>query len=310
MDQIQESKNSSYKTLDELFTLNQPIVMALPAGVKLVEEFRLNCAEIDSLAAKQGVDKSGLADSKDQKREAAIVAGIDVAKRIVAFATIDENPTLSKEAKLSEAELRKMADTKVAPKLTAVLTLARAHAAKLIDYGVTDEMLTRLDNFIAAYSAALPKPKLSIDETKQVTAKLDVVFKKNDLVLRKMDALAELVKDSNPEYYKSYKNLRRVVVTGKGSLAMKGLVKDAATGEGIPNVDILITATEGGNRKGGTDIARIVKRTANKGSFKLKTLPEGTYSLEASKLGYEKQLITVDVVSGELCNVVVALLRK
>ena len=307
MNKIQESKNSSYKTLDGLFTLNQATIMALPAGVKLVDEFRINLAEIDSLVAKQGVDKSGLADSKEQKREAAIVAGLDVAKRIVAFATIDENPTLLKEAKLGETELRKMADTKLAPKLTALVALGTAHAAKLVDYGVTEEVLARLSNFIAAYAAAMPKPKLGIDETKQITTKLDGIFKKNDVILRKIDALAELEKTGNPEFYKSYKNLRKVVVTGKGSLAMKGLVKDATTGEGIPNVDVLISLAEGGKVIGGTDIARIVKRTATKGSFNIKTLPSGTYSLGISKLGYLTQTLTVDVVDGELCNVVVVL---
>ncbi|MEI8047083.1 MAG: carboxypeptidase-like regulatory domain-containing protein [Bacteroidota bacterium] len=310
MNQRQESKNSTYKTLDELFTTNNATVTALPGAEGLVGEFRANCTEIDSLIARQGVDKSGLADTKEMKREAAIVAGLDVAKRIVAYATIEENPTLIKEAKLSESELRKLADTKLAPKLMAVVTLATTHAAKLVDYGVTAEVTAKLNDAIMAYAAAVPQPKLGIDETKQITAALEGFFKKNDLILRKMDALVELEKASTPVFYQSYKNLRKVVVTGKGSLAMKGLVKNAATGQGIPNVDIMIELADDGRIKAGSELVKIVRRTAGKGNFILKSLPEGAYNLTISKLGYVTQVKTVNVVDGELFNLLVDLVSE
>ncbi|MEI8046738.1 MAG: carboxypeptidase regulatory-like domain-containing protein [Bacteroidota bacterium] len=310
MNQLQESKNSTYKTLDELFTANSATVTALPGGDRHVCEFRENCTEIVSLAARQGVDKSGLADTKEIKREAAIVAGLDMAKRIVAYATIEESPTLIKEAKVTETELRRLADTKLAPKLMAVVTLATTHAANLVDYGVTAELTTKLGDAITAYAAAVPQPKLGIDETKQVTAALEGFFKKNDLILHKMDALVELEKVGTPVFFQSYKNLRKVVVTGKGTLALKGLVKDAATGEGIPNADVLIILADDGRIKTGSELAKLMKRTAAKGNFTLKTLPEGNYKLTISKLGYVTQVKTINVVDGELCNVVVDLVSE
>ncbi|MFZ4549385.1 MAG: carboxypeptidase-like regulatory domain-containing protein, partial [Bacteroidales bacterium] len=160
------------------------------------------------------------------------------------------------------------------------------------------------------YAAAVPQPKLGIDETKQITAALEGFFKKNDLILRKMDALVELEKASTPVFYQSYKNLRKVVVTGKGSLALKGLVKNATTGEGIPKVDVLIDLADDGRLKADTELHKNVKRTAAKGIFTLKSLPEGTYNLTIRKLGYATQVKTINVVDGELCNVVVDLVSE
>jgi hypothetical protein len=53
-----------------------------------------------------------------------------------------------------------------------------------------------------------------------------------------------------------------------------------------------------------------VKRTATKGSYTIKTLPSGTYSLGISKLGYHVQTLMVDLVDGELCNVVAELISN
>lgn len=313
MNQLQESKNSSYKTLDELFTTNATVLATLPATVKIIGDFRANCLEIDSLIARQGVNRSGLKNNKEILRDAAIVAGLDVAKRITAYATVEENAILLKEAKLTETELRRLADTKIAPKLTAVVTLANANAAKLAEYGVTAAVITKLSEAIQAYATAVPQPKMGIDETKQVTNKLDECIKSNDALLRKMDALVELEKAGNPVFYNSYKNLRKVVVLGKGSLALKGLIRDAVTGKGIPKVDVLIEPS--GERSkalmaAGADLSKNVKRTAPKGNFMLKTLPEGEYTFTISKPGYAPQVKTVNVIAGELCNVVVELVSN
>ena len=122
----------------------------------------------------------------------------------------------------------------------AVLTLADTYAEQLAEYGVTAEVTANLGNAINMYALAVPKPKLGIDEIKQITSDLNVKFKTNNALLRKMDALVELEKASNPNFYNSYKNLRKIVIFGRGSLAMKGLVKDADTGNGIHKVELLI----------------------------------------------------------------------
>ena len=51
----------------------------------------------------------------------------------------------------------------------------------------------------------------------------------------------------------------------------------------------------------------IVKKTAAKGKFNIKSMPEGTYTVTITKPGYKDQVVTVSVVSGELAKLDVIL---
>jgi hypothetical protein len=312
MDKIQENKNSNFQGLGEFFNINELIVTQLPVGGVLLGEFRANCNSINDLASRQLVNRSGLRDNKEMLRDANIVACLDIASRIFAFATMQENATLIKEAKYNESELRKMADTRLVAKITALIALAEKHAPELVVYGVTATSIANLVAANEAYATAIPQPKLGIDENKQITSELNRYIKANDAILRKMDALAELQKASNPVYYASYRNLRKVVQFGKGSLAMTGSVLDADTQEGIQKVKIGIEMAneDGKTPKAGSELMKNVKFTSPKGNFDIRTMPEGRYLLTVSKLGYITQVMSVNVVAGEMCRVVVNLVKE
>lgn len=44
----------------------------------------------------------------------------------------------------------------------------------------------------------------------------------------------------------------------------------------------------------------LTKRTADKGGFNIKSLPEGIYSVNVKKNGYKPQVLTLAVNDGEL----------
>lgn len=222
MTQQQENKNSSYKMLKELFDRNESTTAELPSFANLVVNFNGNCVAIDNLVAMQGIDKSGLKDNKEIQRNALIVITLDVSKRMLAYATVEEISTLKTEAKVTESALKKLADTKLKAKAQGVYELALANAAGAVTYGLTEEVTENLLAAINAYDTAIPQPKLGIDELKRVTANLDELFKQNDAILKKTDAVIELISASNPDFYNSYKNLRKVIAYGKGTLAFKG----------------------------------------------------------------------------------------
>lgn len=78
---------------------------------------------------------------------------------------------------------------------------------------------------------------------------------------------------------------------------------------GIPRVKVLIEEiiAEGTTKKGGSELAKVVKITSGKGGFKLNALPEGSYTLTASKLGYNTEVVTIHVIHGEMCKVEIEL---
>jgi hypothetical protein len=87
---------------------------------------------------------------------------------------------------------------------------------------------------------------------------------------------------------------------------------DADTQEGIQKVKIGIEMAneDGKSAKAGADLMKNVKFTSLKGNFDIRTMPEGRYLLTVSKLGYITQVISVNVVSGEMCRVAVNLVKE
>jgi hypothetical protein len=149
-----------------------------------------------------------LKDNKEIRREALIVQTLDVSKRMLAYATVEEIATLKTEAKVTDSELRKLADTKLKARAQGIHALALTNTSGLAPYGITPAVADSLLATINAYDAAIPQPKLGINDAKQTTAKLDALFKDSDGQLKKTDAVIELVKTSHPDFYNSYKNLR------------------------------------------------------------------------------------------------------
>ena len=87
---------------------------------------------------------------------------------------------------------------------------------------------------------------------------------------------------------------------------------DADTQEGIQKVKIGIEMAneDGKSPKDGADLMKNDKFTSPKGNFDIRTLPEGRYLLTVSKLGYITQVISVNVVAGEMCRVAVNLVKE
>jgi len=97
------------------------------------------------------------------------------------------------------------------------------------------------------------------------------------------------------------------------NLLLRGCsVLDADTQEGIQKVKIGIEMAneDGKSAKAGADLMKNVKFTSPKGNFDIRTLPEGRYLLTVSKLGYITQLISVNVIAGEMWRVNVNLVKE
>src|SRR5690606_16275087 len=127
--------------------------------------------------------------------------------------------------------------------------------------------------------------------------------------LEKIDSAVELVKLTDPVFYDGYKSARKIVNQGSGKLAVKGLVTDAQSGEPVKGVTI--TFMNDGETTPAALAASaepvIIKTTAAKGGFNIKSLPAGIYSVSFKKMGYAEQFATVNVNDGKLTTVELAL---
>lgn len=106
-----------------------------------------------------------------------------------------------------------------------------------------------------------------------------------------------------------HKSARKVIETGSGSLSVKGIVTDAQTGSPLKGVTVSF-ALDGGMMKAATASTsdpELVKKTAEKGGFNVKSLASGTYQVTLKKAGYADQVATISVSDGEMTELKISL---
>jgi TolB protein len=100
----------------------------------------------------------------------------------------------------------------------------------------------------------------------------------------------EIIHLSEPDFYATYKETRKVVdLGGAGSNVLKGTVVDADTKTAIEGATVAFM------HKNST-VVILTKLSAAKGGFIDKTLEEGDYTVTISKVGYKTMTtyVTVD----------------
>ena len=307
----QESRLSMQMVARDFLSQNATITTALPNYAGYFTAVQIGITQIQVIREQQEFDKTGITANKNQLRETLIVQSIDVSRKMVAYATYVNNQVLLSEINYKERELRKSADTILKDCCQVIYDRANSNLAALSTYGVTAPILTTLLNALNAYNTAIPKPRLGIADKKIATTQLVSLLKTVDDNLAKIDTLVEIVRITQPNFYNEYKTARKIVETGVGSLALKGKITDSVSGAGLKGATITITPDSSNKSlKASGGNSAVVKRTADKGGFNVKSLAEGSYSVTISKPGYKDAVVTVDVTNGELSVVDVELEKK
>ena len=268
--------------------------------------------QIQTIAELQDFEKTGITDNKSQLKSTVCILSADNSRKLVAFAMFTNNSVLLKEIKISESELKRLADAELKTKAQEIYDRAQTNVAALTAYGITAVTQTTLLNAINAFNTSIPKPRLGIDEKKQATQQLIVLFKTFDTAIENIDAVVEIVRLSQPNFYNGYKTARKIIVTGSNTLSVKGLVTDATTGEPVKGVTLSF-ALDGEmmmakSAKVSSKSANVItKKTAEKGGFKIQSLPAGTYQVTIKKVGYPDKIVSIDVNDGEMTDLDVSI---
>jgi hypothetical protein len=298
----QERKLSMELALRDFLLQNATITTTLPSFATYFTPFQANVTAIQSIRIQQEIDKTGITASKKTLRDDLIVKAVDIIRKVTAYAKVTNNAQLIKEIGYSESALKKSADTILRDICQVVYDKTNANIAALSTYGIVAATLTAFQTAITNYNVAIPKPRLGQLEKQQATTQLDQLFKLNDDLLGKIDALVEIVRLTQVIFYNNYQNVRKVIETGTSSLALQAKVVDKNTLEPLSNVlfkfklvnsETLKSASTNGN-------GEIEKKSADKGMFKIKSMPEGEYKAVVSRPGYKSQELNVTVVNGEM----------
>ena len=264
--------------------------------------------QIQTAKVQQENDESGNITAKNQIRATLITQVLDVIRKTVAYATVVNNSVLLAQVKYTESAVNKSSDSNLTSISQVVHDAANANAAALVAYGVTAANITTLQATIISFIAAIPKGRVGTTDGEEATQLLATLFKTLTDTWTKIDTLVEVVKVTQPNFYSEYQNVRKVISTGTGSFALQASATEINSGEPISKATFTFTPSNGLLKSAATNGKdNIVKKTAAKGKFNIKSMAEGTYTVTITKPGYKDQVVTVNVVSGELAKLDVVL---
>jgi hypothetical protein len=238
---------------------------------------------------------------KEQKKKNAEGKTLFAIKRIQSFANATNNNELFSSVNFNPSALKRARDSNLIGICNIILSKAIAYEKELTTYGITAEVIGDLKATIAAFSDSLTIPGAAKSGTKTATENLALLFKETESILTKrLDLDIEVYKTSNPDFFSQYKTARMVISKSGRSIMLKAHAEDATSGAPLKNATFTFTPQ--------TDATvKIVKKSAIKGNLRLGNIAEGIYNVTVEKTGYTTQQLTVTVVKGENCNMVVRL---
>lgn len=306
----QEAKLSMYLVVKDFLITNTSLLTPLPNYAGFYTAFTNGITLIQSNSEQQMFNKSGLKTNKSLLRNSLVMTSADNSRKVRAYAKFTNNNLLLTETKFSESDLKNATDNELRDMTQGLYDRIQVNLTALAPYGITAATQTAFLNAITAFVASIPKPRAGAIDTRQGTIQLNNSFKVVDAALENIDILVDIIKLSQPVLYSGYKLARKIIVTGVGSLAVKGLVTDAVSGDPLKGVSLMFALDGDAMRMKGAKPAKdYVKKTADKGGFMIKSLPAGMYSVTVSKAGYADQIVSIAVSDGELTDLRVSLTK-
>ena len=261
----------------------------------------------------QIIETTGVTTDKKGKRTVMTDKALFIGNRLQSYANVVGNTEILESVQYTATDMKKARDTDVIGICNAIVTKANANVTALATYGVTAALITDLQTAITAYSATLSKPTAAKAQTKTATENLAKLFKEaDDLLVKRLDLDIELFKTSKPDFYSQYKTSRIVIATGGSATALLGSVIAAESGEPLKNVTFTFAPERNSMLKAASanTVDTLVKKSADKGNFRIATMPEGTYTVTVKKIGYKDQVVTVNVATGETTNLKIELVKN
>jgi len=298
----QENKLNMYLAVTTFLNTNVAIVNRLPMYGDSLSSLNTGITNIKALAKEQMFDKSGVHKNKKQLKYALAGLAADTSRKLVTFAKFTNNQPLLSEIDFSESKLKYANNSEIRDYTQGIYSRAQTHIADLEIYGVTANTQAALLAAINEFTDYSPQTRIVSTSGKRYTTEIAEAFKKADIALENIDAGIEIIKLSELYFYKEYKSVRKIISLGTGSLALTGKITDAITKEPIKNASIEFNIKVNGSNTPANTNGTIYKKSADKGGFFIKTMPNGLYDVSISKNGYTGKNEIIVVSTGELAR--------
>jgi len=301
MTNLQIQKLRMYIALSILLKENPAILAKLPNGTKLLTALDNAIADIQANNLRQQESDAILREQLEELHKNLVNNIIATSRKMQAFADSKKSNALLKDIKFTKTDLANISDielVQIAKKLHETVNL---YLAELEKYELDAETQKTLLADITVYETTTPKLDKWLRDQKEITNILRVNFKTADEIVASIDKQVEIVHDSEPEFYKKYKTTRKIDVP-VDVVQLVAKITDAERGTGVPNATVAFTLND-------STAEPIVKQTAEKGGFQIKTIASGIYTVKVQKIGYQTQTLTITLPGDEPYSLNVKLVK-
>jgi uncharacterized membrane protein len=108
------------------------------------------------------------------------------------------------------------------------------------------------------------------------------------------------------KHWQRYKTARKQLDNGRSSVSLKAWAVETGKGEPVKGA-IFTFRPETGNAETSVGEGEIVRKTAEKGTFNIKEMPAGNYTVCVNKPGYKEKTTAASVSEGEMTELHVEL---
>ena len=301
MTNFQIQKLRMYIALSILLKENPAILAKLPNGTKLLTALDNAIADIQANNLRQQESDRILREQLEELRKNLVNNIIVTSRKMQALADDKKSNALLKDIKFTKTDLANISDielVQIAKKLHETVNL---YLAELEKYELDAETQKTLLADITIYETTAPKLDNWQRDQKEITNILRINYKTADEIVSSIDKQVEIVHDSEPEFYKKYKTTRKVDVPAD-VVQLVAKITDAERGAGVPNATVTFTLND-------STAESIVKQTAEKGGFQIKTIASGIYTVKIQKIGYQTQTLTITLPGDEPYSLNVKLVK-
>lgn len=153
-----------------------------------------------------------------------------------------------------------------------------ALAEKLVDTGVSEEVLAQLKTLATEFKELTPRPKELQSSSKIATGEISKLAKQiNSLFRYRLDkVMKSLFEQEEPELYKAYVEARDIEKVGYRKIAVTGHILDKLTKQAVPQAHIIIPEAEIDHKCNG-----------KKGGFRISSLEPGTFDIRIEAVTYK-----------------------
>ncbi len=291
MTSLQLKKLKMYIALRILLNENPAILAKLPNGTKLLAALDNAITDIQTNSLRQQESDRILREQLEELQDNLEKNIITTSRKMQAFADDKKSNALLKDTKYTKTDFAGLSYIKIAEIAKKLHETVKLYLPELEQYELNAETQKSLLADITIYETTYPKLDNWQRDQKEITNILGVNYKTADETVSSIDKKVEIIRDSEPEFYKKYKTTRKIDIP-IDVVQLVAKITDAENDAGIPNATVTLTLND-------STAEPIVKQTAEKGGFQIKTIASGIYTVKVQKIGYQTQTFSITISGDE-----------